>query len=110
MKQLSNKAILIIDTSDSQETIVGLRINSKEYFLKGKSKVLKAQNVLPLITKILKRHKLKPADLTAIKVNRGPGSFTGLRVGIAVANTLAWSLKIPVNGKRVGESIEPKYE
>ena len=101
--------VLLIDTSNSQETIVGLKIDNKKDFLKGRSKVLKAQNVLPLIEKILKKHKLKTSDLTAIEINIGPGSFTGLRVGIAVANTLAWSLKIPVNGKKIGELPEPEY-
>lgn len=102
--------VLLIDTSNSQETIVGLKINGKTHFLKGKSKLLKAQNVLLLTQKILKKHKLKPSDLTAIEVNTGPGSFTGLRVGIAVANALAWALKIPVNKKKVGELVEPKYK
>ena len=98
--------VLTIDTSNSRETIVGLKIDGQECFLKGRSKILKAQNVLPLIEKILKKQNLKPNDLTAIEVNTGPGSFTGLRVGVAVANTLAWSLKIPVNGKK---QVEPKY-
>ena len=106
MKQCNNETILIIDTSNSQETIVGLKINGKKHFLKGSSKILKAQNVLPLIEKIIKKHCLKPKDLTAIRVNTGPGSFTGLRVGMAVANALAWALKIPVNGKK---QVEPKY-
>jgi len=99
--------VLLIDTSNSQETIVGLKIDNKKDFLKGRSKVLKAQNVLPLIEKILKKHKLKTSDLTEIKVNTGPGSFTGLRVGVAVANALAWVLKIPVDGKK---QVEPKYK
>ena len=101
--------VLLIDTSKSQETIVGFRINGQKHFLKGKSKILKAQNVLPLIEKILKKNKLKPGDLTEIKVNPGPGSFTGLRVGIAVANSLGWLLEIPVNGK-IGRLAEPIYE
>ena len=109
LRERTSKASLIIDTSNSQETIVGLKIDGKKHFLKGKSKILKAQNVLPLIEKILKKHKLKPTDLTAIEVNTGPGSFTGLRVGIAVANTFAWVLRVPVNGKKVGELVEPKY-
>ncbi|MBL7159733.1 tRNA (adenosine(37)-N6)-threonylcarbamoyltransferase complex dimerization subunit type 1 TsaB [Candidatus Microgenomates bacterium] len=106
MKPSNHETILIIDTSNSEETVVGLKINGKRDFLKGKSKILKAQNALPLIEKILKKHKIKTSDLTAIKVNTGPGSFTGLRVGVAVANALAWVLKIPVNGKKL---VEPKY-
>ena len=104
---IQNSKILIIDTSDSEKTVVGLEIEGKKHIIKGKSKILKAQNVLPLIEKILKKYKLKPNDLTAIKVNTGPGSFTGLRVGVAVANTLAWALKIPVNGK---SQVIPRYK
>jgi tRNA threonylcarbamoyladenosine biosynthesis protein TsaB len=35
-------------------------------------------------------------DLTYVVVYRGPGSFTGLRIGIAVANALAYSLSVPI--------------
>jgi tRNA threonylcarbamoyladenosine biosynthesis protein TsaB len=42
---------------------------------------------------------LKKSDLNEIKVATGPGSYTGLRVGVAVANALAFALGIPVNGK-----------
>lgn len=37
-------------------------------------------------------------SLTGIVVFKGPGSFTGLRIGATVANTLAYSLSIPVVG------------
>lgn len=99
--------ILTIDTSDSTVTIVGLEIGGKNYFLKEKTGDLKSQNLLPLIDKILKKHKVSLKDLTEIKVNTGPGSFTGLRVGVSVANTLGWALGIPVNGKK---AVEPKYD
>jgi len=101
--------VLLIDTSDNQKTIVGLKVDGKKYFLKARSKVFMSQTVLPLVEKILKKNKLKLIDLTEIKVNPGPGSFTGLRVGTAVANSLGWLLKIPVNGK-IGRLAEPIYE
>lgn len=37
-------------------------------------------------------------DITGIGVMKGPGSFTGLRIGLAVLNTLADDLKIPIVG------------
>ncbi len=38
-------------------------------------------------------------DITGIGVMRGPGSFTGLRIGMSIANTLADSLQIPIVGE-----------
>lgn len=55
-----------------------------------------SQELLPKIDKLLKSNKVKLSNLKAIAVFQGPGSYTGLRVGISVANTLAWSLDIPV--------------
>jgi tRNA threonylcarbamoyladenosine biosynthesis protein TsaB len=39
-----------------------------------------------------------PADLTKIVVAKGPGSYTGVRIGVTIAKTLAWTLKIPLVG------------
>jgi tRNA threonylcarbamoyladenosine biosynthesis protein TsaB len=38
------------------------------------------------------------SDLTGLIVFRGPGSFTGLRIGITVMNTLSYSLRVPIVG------------
>lgn len=100
--------VLIIDTSSNKEVIVGLEIDGKKYTL-SRPVDRKTQAVLPLTEKLLKKHRLELKDLTGIKVNPGPGSFTGLRVGVSVANALGYLLKIPVNGKKVGELVEPEY-
>jgi tRNA threonylcarbamoyladenosine biosynthesis protein TsaB len=103
-----NKIILFIDTSSNREIKVGLEIGGKEDVLTHPVD-RKTQEVLPLTQRLLKKHKIQLKDLTGIRVNPGPGSFTGLRVGVSVANTLGYLLKIPVNGKKVGELIEPRY-
>lgn len=109
MKTKDKKVILIINTADSDKTRVGLEIDGRRHFLKEKTKILKAQNTLPLIKKILRRENLNLSDIKAIEVNRGPGSFTGLKVGVAVANALSFILKVPINNKKVGEIEVPKY-
>lgn len=55
-----------------------------------------AQTLVTEIAVLLKAHDLSPRDLTAVSVTHGPGSFTGLRVGIVAAKTLCYSLKIPL--------------
>lgn len=100
---------LLIDTSDNKKIKVGLKIDKKAFYLSSNSTVLKSQAVLILIDKLLKKYRLRIKDITQIKVNLGPGSFTGVRVGVSVANALGFSLKIPVNGKKVGDLAEPLY-
>ena len=95
--------LLYIDTSDNTKTIVGLDKNR----LEKPTGPDKSQQVLSLINQILEKQKKTLKDISEIKIETGPGSFTGLRVGVAVANALAWTLKIPVNGKKI---VEPKYE
>ena len=100
---------LYIDTSNNKEIQIGLEINGKKEMVVRKTDAWKAQIVLPLINELLNKNKLTVYELNSIKVNLGPGSFTGLRVGVTIANTLGSWLKIPVNGKLVGEIVEPKY-
>jgi tRNA threonylcarbamoyladenosine biosynthesis protein TsaB len=57
-----------------------------------------SRDLLVKTNELLKDEKLTLSDIKAIAVNRGPGSFTGVRVGITTANTLAWSLDILVIG------------
>ena len=101
--------VLLIDTSDNKKITVGLNINSREYINTKKITSNKSQIVLSMIDEILKKHSLKPEDLSEIRVNAGPGSFTGLRVGLAIANALSFTLKIPINGRK-GEIILPIYK
>jgi tRNA threonylcarbamoyladenosine biosynthesis protein TsaB len=103
------KNILFIDTSSNKEVVVGLEIDSKEDLQKQPLDTRKAQAVLPMIEDLLKKHKLEFKDISEIKVNPGPGSFTGVRVGVSIANALGFLLKIPVNNKVTGEFVEPVY-
>lgn len=99
---------LYIDTSRADTITVGL--DDRRYETDARQE--KAQKLLPFIDELLKKKGKKLEDITEIEVNPGPGSFTGLRVGVSVANTLGWVLGVPVNGKdlRKGEIIDINYE
>ena len=101
---------LMLDTADNKQISVGLNINGQEDIQTEKITSNKTQIILPMIDEILKKHSLKPEDLSEIQVSAGPGSFTGLRVGLAIVNVLSCALKIPVNGKKVGDITLPIYK
>ncbi|CAN5318097.1 hypothetical protein BH10PAT1_BH10PAT1_3990 [soil metagenome] len=93
---------LYIDSSIRNKLIVGIDDKRFEKELGERS----SQKLLPFIEEVLKKNKLKTNDITEIKVNTGPGSFTGLRIGITIANTLGFVLGIPVNGKDTETEIK----
>lgn len=92
--------ILLIDTSSNREIKVGLRIDTKEHIIKETIGRHKAQVVLTLIDKLLTKKRLKITDINGIEIYSSNGSFTGIRVGISIANALSFALKIPVVGDR----------
>ncbi len=60
------------------------------------SKKDEGEKLLPMIKKAFEKNKKQINELRKIFVVAGPGSFTGLRIGVSIANALAFSLKIPV--------------
>jgi tRNA threonylcarbamoyladenosine biosynthesis protein TsaB len=101
-EKTKEKFALFIDTSNNRKTVVKIG-NSK---LEENYSNPKDQKLLEVIDRLLKKAKLDKMEIKEIKINTGPGSYTGLRVGCSVANTLAWSLGIKVNGKN---RVEANY-
>lgn len=58
-----------------------------------------AHGLLSFLVKALDEHALTFSDLRGMGVFRGPGSFTGLRIGIATLNTIADSEQVPIVGE-----------
>ncbi len=83
---------LFIDTS-TKRLIIGIYHNNKQiyYNCENTSNDLSSK-VLPCLKKTLESIKLTCQDIDNIYVVNGPGSFTGIRVGVTIAKTLAWSL------------------
>ena len=49
-----------------------------------------------LIQKVLKKAEVTPRDLAAVSISAGPGSYTGLRIGVSTAKGLCYALNIPL--------------
>ena len=86
----------MLDTSDNKKITVRLRIDSKEYIKTQEIRSNKAQIVLSMIDKMLRKHEIKLENIQEIEVNTRLGSFTGIRVGLTIANALAFVLRISV--------------
>ena len=88
--------ILYIDTSSSYlyTSIVEndkVMAEIKEEYGQSLSEV-----ALPRIVSMFEKNNLSPKDIDKIIVVNGPGSFTGIRIGITIAKIYAWSLNIPI--------------
>lgn len=87
---------LIIDTS-TQFLNIGLMQGQKMIAsLSKRVKTNHSEHVMIEIDALLLRAQLTLDKLSAIAVAQGPGSYTGLRIGISVAKMLAYSLNVPL--------------
>ena len=85
--------ILLIDTATSNMTVSIVENDKILYEYKDRILVDMASKILPIIDTGLSSLQLKLTDIDKIFVVNGPGSFTGIRVGVTVAKTIAWALK-----------------
>lgn len=96
--ELFKMKILGIETSNKY-CGVALGINGKIVVTHNLDIGLKHTDLLhSLIDRTLKKFRLTPKDLDGIAVDIGPGSFTGVRIGLSVARTMAQILKISLIG------------
>ncbi|ASK61239.1 tRNA (adenosine(37)-N6)-threonylcarbamoyltransferase complex dimerization subunit type 1 TsaB [Virgibacillus phasianinus] len=90
--------VLAIDTSNQ---IMGVAV-VKNNVLLGEIVTNLTKNhsvrLMPAISQLMKDTSMSPEQLDEIIVAKGPGSFTGVRIGLATAKAMAWSLGIPVKG------------
>ena len=64
-----------------------------------------SQTLLAMAEDMLKSSGLTPADVQAVAVAEGPGSFTGVRIGVAAAKGWAWGAQIPCYGVSTLEAM-----
>lgn len=89
--------ILAIDTSNY--TLGAALVREKTVMAEYITYLKKNHSVraMPAVNSLLEDCGIKPQDLTKIAVAKGPGSYTGVRIGVTLAKTLAWSLKLPIS-------------
>ena len=91
--------ILAFETTDAIAS-VALYLNGKMFSKKLEGNLRHAESVLPAAESLVEENGLSTADIDAFAVDIGPGSFTGVRIGVCLANALAFAhgkTVIPVN-------------
>ncbi|MGM9956357.1 MAG: tRNA (adenosine(37)-N6)-threonylcarbamoyltransferase complex dimerization subunit type 1 TsaB [Peribacillus sp.] len=89
--------VLAIDTSNF--TLGVALINGTQVIGEYTTNLKKNHSVrvMPAIESLLKDCDTSPKELTKIVVAQGPGSYTGVRIGVTIAKTLAWTLNVPLS-------------
>jgi len=88
--------ILYLDTSEP-EAVIALYKNTKEVsVIKWQAHRELSKTLSEKFQEMLEKSKINQKDLAGICVFSGPGSFTGLRIGISFANAIAFGLNIPI--------------
>ena len=89
--------LLIIDTSNSKIIRLGLfkSANNGDFYNIDTQKG-HLEDLLPAIDKLLSDNTITKHEITVIAANVGPGTYTGVRIGVTTANTLAKALDIPI--------------
>lgn len=87
--------VLFIDTHSEKVTMI---IKNDGHIFKNElvSDKSHSEVVIPTLEKLLKESCIKLDELDEIIVVNGPGSFTGVRIGVTISKTLAYSLNIPI--------------
>lgn len=95
---------LYLDSTVPKKVLI--RLDDQEYVFK--SATPREQDILKNLLSVLEKNKATWQDITQIEVKAEGESFTGVRLGVAITNALAFALGLEVNGQQ--PPIEPKYD
>lgn len=86
---------------DTANTPLSVAIVKDDVLLIEESSMMKINHSLramPAVEEACRKANITPAEIDAIAVSEGPGSYTGVRIGVTIAKTLAWTLNKPLYG------------
>jgi tRNA threonylcarbamoyl adenosine modification protein YeaZ len=107
---MSREFVLAIETGIAGGSLSILKNGSEIDFWKGLDKISRSEDLLLNISNLLSKNSLSKKEIKKIAVSIGPGSFTGVRVGIAIAKGLQKALKCECKGVSALESMVLKTE
>lgn len=87
-----------IETSSMPLSIALMRDNDILVELNEAMNITHSQRAMSAIDEVCQLAQIQPKEIEAIAVSEGPGSYTGVRIGVTLAKTLAWTLNIPLVG------------
>ncbi|MCJ1781781.1 tRNA (adenosine(37)-N6)-threonylcarbamoyltransferase complex dimerization subunit type 1 TsaB [Mammaliicoccus sciuri] len=87
---------LLIDTSDQPLAVALVKEGNVLINYQSNIKKNHSLQLMPVIESLMDEAQLTPQTLSDIVVANGPGSYTGLRIGITTAKTMAYTLHIPL--------------
>lgn len=88
--------ILAIETTGPLASVAVINEKKDIWEEHSDRKLSHLQNLVPMVGNLLKNCELQINDVTHIAVSEGPGSFTGIRIGMATAKALAQAMNLPV--------------
>lgn len=90
--------ILAIDTATGPCSVAVWKDGAVAAYVESTGAAMQSARLLPLIDKAFHQAKITYRDLTSVACTIGPGSFTGIRVGMATARGIAFAADIPSMG------------
>ncbi|OAJ93887.1 tRNA (adenosine(37)-N6)-threonylcarbamoyltransferase complex dimerization subunit type 1 TsaB [Vibrio bivalvicida] len=96
--------ILALDTA-TENCSVALLVDNKVYVRSEVAPRDHTKKVLPMVDEVLKEAGVCLTELDALAFGRGPGSFTGVRIGIGIAQGLAFGADLPMIGVSTLEAM-----
>ncbi len=96
--------LLALDTSQDACSVALLKGDEVDECLEIAPKQ-QSQLILPMVKAMLDKHNLSLQDLDAVCVSTGPGSFTGVRLGVCVAQGLCYGAGLPLIGVATLEAM-----